>query len=100
VNLATLNPHWVAVSNASPNSPLESARIGVSFDCPCCRKTRLMILFRNTIGPTLSAWPYLCLGDKFWDRQGETFDDLTLSPSIDCSKSGHWHGFITAGEVS
>jgi Family of unknown function (DUF6527) len=34
-----------------------------------------------------------------WKRNGETFADLTLAPSIDASKSGHWHGFITNGEI-
>ncbi|SRR5260370_31587532 len=25
--------------------------------------------------------------------------DLTVTPSIDASASGHWHGFITKGEI-
>lgn len=35
-----------------------------------------------------------------WNRFGDTFDTLTLSPSIDCSRCGHWHGFIRNGEVT
>ncbi len=35
-----------------------------------------------------------------WTRAGETFDLLSLAPSVDASKSGHWHGFVTNGEVS
>lgn len=35
-----------------------------------------------------------------WDLQGQDdFATLTLSPSIDASKSGHWHGFIVQGEI-
>jgi hypothetical protein len=39
-----------------------------------------------------------------WRRTGETFENLTLdnpggSNSCDFSSSGHWHGFITNGEV-
>lgn len=35
---------------------------------------------------------------------GITFDcphcrTLTLTPSVDASKHGHWHGFITNGEI-
>ncbi len=26
-------------------------------------------------------------------------EDLTVTPSIDASASGHWHGFITKGEI-
>jgi hypothetical protein len=34
-----------------------------------------------------------------WQRSGSTFDDLTLSPSVDASGSGHWHGWVQAGEA-
>lgn len=33
-----------------------------------------------------------------WERDGETFETLTLRPSIDYK--GHWHGFVTNEEVS
>jgi hypothetical protein len=36
---------------------------------------------------------------QLWQRAGDTFDTLTLSPSIDASKHGHWHGFIQGGEI-
>jgi hypothetical protein len=35
-----------------------------------------------------------------WTMGGQTFEDLTLTPSIDVSAAGHWHGFITNGDVS
>jgi hypothetical protein len=38
-------------------------------------------------------------GGLRWHRVGDTFDTLTLTPSIDCSRFGHFHGFITGGEV-
>lgn len=34
-----------------------------------------------------------------WKRTGETFDTLTLTPSINAEAAGHWHGFITNGDV-
>jgi hypothetical protein len=34
-----------------------------------------------------------------WQRTGDDFEDLTLTPSIDASNSGHWHGFITGGQI-
>lgn len=34
-----------------------------------------------------------------WRREGETFDTLTLHPSVDASPAGCWHGFIRNGEV-
>lgn len=36
-----------------------------------------------------------------WTLHGdEDFRTLTLTPSVDASKAGHWHGFITNGEIS
>jgi hypothetical protein len=74
--------------------------MAVSFDCPCgCqgtpRETRLAVWFANPIDcgpPTASA-------ERLWQRTGDTFETLSLRPSIDASMHGHWHGFITAGEV-
>jgi hypothetical protein len=40
---------------------------------------------------------------NLWHRTGETFDTLTLAPSIHVrdGENGptHWHGHILAGEV-
>jgi hypothetical protein len=33
------------------------------------------------------------------DTKAAFITDLTVTPSIDASKSGHWHGHITNGEV-
>lgn len=35
-----------------------------------------------------------------WRRAGNTFDELTLMPSVDYSAGGHWHGFVTKGTIS
>jgi hypothetical protein len=40
------------------------------------------------------------IGAVLWQRTGETFETLTLAPSIDCSKWGHWHGLITNGDCN
>ena len=34
-----------------------------------------------------------------WKFNGNDFDTMTVSPSIDCSASGNWHGFIVNGEI-
>jgi hypothetical protein len=38
-------------------------------------------------------------GGKHWHRTGDSFETLSLTPSIDCSHFGHWHGFLTAGAI-
>jgi hypothetical protein len=34
------------------------------------------------------------------DTRAAFVTDLTVRPSIDASASGHWHGFITNGEIT
>jgi len=36
--------------------------------------------------------------DVCWNIEGN-FEDLTVTPSIDASASGNWHGWITKGEI-
>jgi hypothetical protein len=82
--------------------------MGVTFLCPHCKETRLAVFFRNPIdgGSPADA-------TNLWTREGTTFEDLHLSPSIDASKvvewtsedgkvqrsKPHWHGFIHRGMI-
>ena len=34
-----------------------------------------------------------------WKFEGSDFNIMTVSPSIDASASGNWHGFIVNGEI-
>lgn len=45
----------------------------------------------------LSRKDYLAPPGHLWTRTGTTFEALTLSPSVDFSRGGHWHGFLKAG---
>lgn len=38
--------------------------------------------------------------DHLWKYEGSDFATMTVTPSIDASKSGNWHGFITNGEIT
>jgi hypothetical protein len=83
--------------------------MGVTFWCPHCRNIRLGVAFKNPIdgGTDDNMTPHHDgLGHVLphqpvpeWVRSGDTFEDLTLSPSVDTSASGHWHGFITNGSI-
>lgn len=105
MNLAFLEPRWIRAADAPADS-----KQGISFLCPHCKTIRLAVFFDVPIlGPEVDlkaahrAQAELghlgdChLGAVLWHRAGETFETLTLSPSIDASHFGHWHGFITNG---
>ena len=40
-----------------------------------------------------------CRPDIAWARTSDDFSTMSVTPSIDASASGHWHGFITNGEI-
>ena len=81
--------------------------------CPHCKTQRIGFLFKPFIDPDNYAWkvawaipgaPDPNTGEvkaiQFWDRiSGEDFETLTISPSVDVSVEGHWHGHIQAGEI-
>jgi Family of unknown function (DUF6527) len=95
--LIDLDPRWFVLEEGGP-------RVGMSFLCPHCKKERLGILFHHSGRGEMERQYILAHthGDPnrfIWDLTGDDFTTLTLSPSIDASRSGHWHGFITNGEV-
>lgn len=105
MRLSDLNPRWFTLAGwASPSR----FAIGLTFQCPHCASERLGVLFDRPvdpdgIGPTTTYDPALYATANHmhvWKRSGDTFETLTLTPSIDGSGAGHWHGFITNGDVS
>lgn len=43
--------------------------------------------------------PNTVVGGVLWAHSGEDFASLSLMPSVHAGAAGHWHGFITNGEV-
>lgn len=90
MRLAELDPRWISCTGRTG--------IGISFVCPHCqvfgRGQRLHVFFENPLDGGAPK-PEL----RLWKRAGETFEDITLSPSIDASMWDHWHGHITSGTV-
>lgn len=70
--------------------------VGVSFACPIHEGyCRVYVPFTNPIDGGPAPDPRIT-----WERQGETFETLTLTPSIKVlggSEGCEWHGFIRAG---
>lgn len=91
--LVELDPCWLTFGEGRHG-------MGVIFDCPHCDGAiKVGGYFANPIDGGPPAPP----GEEprpRWRRTGETFETLTLTPSIDASKGGHWHGFVTNGQVT
>lgn len=102
MKLSDLNPRWAIdadiVIGGVTHHDEDRHGMAISFDCPHCGEQRLAVWFKNPIDggpPSDDVDP-----QHQWQRAGTTFEDLTLTPSIDASQWGHWHGFITNGEVT
>ena len=90
--LVDLNPQWFEIHGR------DTLLAGVIYDCPCQLDTcawggRVAISFSNPVRGEPANGP----GERLWHRTGETFETLTLSPSV--HQVGHWHGWIRNGVV-
>lgn len=107
MRLIDLEPHWIGLSGWSSPSAFY---VGVSFLCPHCdfnapmhgpnRRRRLAVQFWPPIDPDgLMGRVFDLPNNGGHRRTGETFDSLTLEPSIGFESIGHWHGRIVNGEI-
>lgn len=98
MRLVDLDPNWVSTSGRQG--------MGLRFRCPHC-DTHLVVWFENPLdnGPSLDPAKHRA---PLWKRMGDTFETLTLTPSINASERDpetgkvvtyHWHGFIQNGEM-
>lgn len=112
MRLSALDPRWFA--------PAGREKTGLTFLCPCCvgtpRSVRLAIPLAQPLdgGAPVPMGIRVALdcvkrGEKapfnvpaefLWGHDGDSFETLTLHPSVDASRSGHWHGWVRGGAVS
>lgn len=103
MRLTDLNPVFLStggsgVTRSDTGEPIpETKGVGVVFDCPCGNhdeEHRCYVPFANPIGPGPHE------NERGWRRTGDTFDTLTLTPSILRYRGlCDWHGYITNGDV-
>jgi hypothetical protein len=95
MKLTDLNPRWFVLGN-------DPVPHGLSFDCPHCRQARIAVAFHHKGRELQEDGVIHALSPStkhIWTLTGSGFTDLSLSPSVDASQAGHWHGFVTNGEV-
>lgn len=104
MRLTDLDPQWLVK---------ESARIGFTFNGPLRRGFRQSCFLVSP--PSREQWAIFeenlgedaevqgCTPGTRWSIAGgiesASFETLTVTPSIDGSPGGEWHGFITNGEI-
>lgn len=108
MRLTELEPRWA-----------NGEKTVLVFRCPHCRvagvESSIWISCKSvsmSIGTQIDAFATLNLDpcgprygvvpmreDCAWTINGSDFETMTVTPSIDASAAGHWHGFITNGEI-
>lgn len=99
MRLLDLDPRWFVLEDGG-------RRVGLTFMCPHCRdpSIRLAIAFHHSASAPLEDAYIMAKSPgtaHIWTVVGaDDFAAMTLTPSVDASGSGHWHGFVTNGVVS
>ncbi len=94
MRLLDLDPRWISVAHGRNGQ-------GVVFFCPKCGNHRVVVWFANPIDGQAPAPPFPnSKNNHRWQRQGDAFDTLTLTPSIQIVGTCSWHGFVKNGEIT
>jgi hypothetical protein len=100
MRLTELSPQW-----------LDEAQTLFVFLCPHCRVEYLScknvvmlakeqrLLFEKAFGPDENLMVVGSEPDCAWQMSSKDFENMSITPLLDASKSGHWHGHITNGEI-
>lgn len=85
MRLTDLDPRWISKDGRYG--------MGLSFISPVST-ARVVVWFKN---PVDGGKPILNGNGRLLERTGDSFGNLTLSPSIE--SCGDWRGFVTCGTV-
>jgi hypothetical protein len=99
MKLTDLQPAWL-----SPDVFIFKNPTGGS-DWLTCKRVRMpsheqyaLIYEKN---PQYVGQTVVCtVPDMVWRFDGNDFAAMTVTPSLDFSASGNWHGFITNGQIT
>jgi len=99
--LIDLNPRWIGAGGEGITGPdgkpaPKREGVGIMFDCPCGAPEDVVYV---DIDPPMDGGPLLQESRRAWKREGDTFETLTLTPSIRKLDGCMWHGFVTRGHV-
>ena len=99
IKLSDLNPRWCGaggegISDKDGNPVPYRANVAILFDCPCGCDSTVHLTISNPLG---GADPIR--ETNTWERTGDTFETLTLTPSFQRRSHCGYHGWVTSGEV-
>jgi hypothetical protein len=103
MRLAALDPEFLRhEGRALMGAPFEQAQ-SIWFECPVCRDARshhVLVSFADRGLADDQGSQDRAGKPSRWKVSGTGIDDLTLEPSIDCTPSCTWHGWLKNGECT
>lgn len=111
MKLADLNPRWLTPNMFIFHCPHCIARGGagkydqywLSVKNVVMSIHEQIVLFERNKDLQDLKGAFIVVPDKedcCWNITTKDFTTMSVTPSLDASASGHWHGFITNGEIT
>lgn len=98
MRLTDLNPRWLSPDVFVFRSPAGAGNLITCKRVPMSSSDQYALIYEKN--PDLKGQcVVMTVPDMAWKFEGNDFETLTVTPSLDASRSGNWHGFITNGEI-
>lgn len=99
MKLTDLSPRWMTPDLFIFKSPTGHGNWLMCKRVAMPIREQLELCYR--VAPDLKGQSIVPMQADFcWNFAGNDFETMTVTPSIDASRSGNWHGFITGGEIA
>lgn len=99
MKLTDLDPHWLTPDVFIFKNPTGGTDLLTCKRVAMSRADQQALIYEKNpqyVGRSV----VMTVPEMVWQFEGNDFATLTVSPSIDCSASGNWHGFVRNGEVT
>ena len=99
MKLVDLDPIWLSLDVFAFKNPTGGKYWLTCKRVPMSRREQMDLCYTNPKFEQAKGDVVLTTPETAWSFVGNDFATLTVTPSIDASASGNWHGFITNGEI-
>lgn len=101
MRLIELNPRWITDNLFAFHCPHCKKVFLTCKNVPIGRAEQIELLQRAELEPTGPRYGVVqSKPNVAWSWDSKNFETMTVTPSIDASESGHWHGHIRKGAIA
>jgi tricorn protease-like protein len=99
MKLVDLSPRWLSKDVLMFKSPSGAGNWLTCKRVPMSFKDQCKLIYEDN--PDLKGQVIVTTkDDQAWAFSSDDLNTISITPSIDASASGNWHGFITNGQVA